>query len=106
MGWRDELDALVERTMSLAEKANAPTPVLRPSVPLTLIEEAFKHAAPPAPLQALNLGDSERELARKRVASFRRHQERVQREREEYYAQTISRARRLANGSSDEVVDR
>jgi len=106
MGWRDELDALVRETMSLAEKATVSTPMPRPSVPLSLIEEAFNEAAPPAPLRPLNLGGSERELAKKRVARFRKHQERVQREREEYYAQTMSRVRRLASGSSDEVVDR
>jgi hypothetical protein len=106
MGWRDELDALVQETMSLAEKATEPGPAPTPSVPLTLIEETFSEATPPAPLRPLNLDVSERELAKSRIASFRKHQERVQREREKYYVQTMSRARRLADGFSDEVVDR
>jgi hypothetical protein len=100
MTWREELDALVKETMTLAETAKAPASLPKPVVPLELIELAFKETTPPASIRA-----SEREHVRERVADFKKHQERLRREREDYYARTMSRARRLADGIADESAD-
>jgi hypothetical protein len=92
--------------MSLAENATGSTPPPRPSVPLNLIEAAFKEEViPHASFRPMDWGDQEREHMRKRVANFRQHQERLRCEREDYYARTMLRARKIADGVADEAAE-
>lgn len=73
--WKSELDALVAETMaftnSLKVVVNAPR-----SLP--------EHAVERNGLSTLGGGASEREEIKKRVESFKAHQERFTREREQY----------------------
>jgi hypothetical protein len=87
-------DALVEQTMRLVKNipeahANA-TPTL--GVVEEVLGEAPKSAGTFAPMVWRN---SEREEIKQRVASFKAHQRKMQREREDYCAQTLGKARDL-----------
>jgi hypothetical protein len=73
---------VVERTVELAVETARPTPSPLPAEPL-----------PPAqPLPARTSGEFRNEI-QARVANFRKHQERFEREREEYCAATMARLR-------------
>lgn len=82
--WKSELDALVAETMaftnSLKVVVNAPR-----SLP--------EHAVERNGLSTLGGGGSEREEIKKRVESFKAHQERFTREREEYANSLLRRIR-------------
>jgi hypothetical protein len=69
--WKADLDALIEETLAFAKKRR-----LEPPVPRTIVEP---NRLPPA-----NLNNPECDEIRQRVASFKAHQERFAREREEF----------------------
>lgn len=110
MKWIRERDALIAQTMAFVQSvtgrtdlhppevktsaltveiAAIETTVLRemPDVP-ALTQDPFKTPAPPA----RPTGDFRREM-QARIASFRKHQERFERERKEYCAATLTKLR-------------
>lgn len=116
MKWMRERDALIAQTLAFVQSVTgrkdagepvgllAPEPVPTPSPPadpplpaLPAIAEPPKSpepvslAASPAPRPMVQ-SDFQRELT-SRIASFRAHQERFNREREEYFSATLARVR-------------
>ncbi|EHR01117.1 hypothetical protein [Bradyrhizobium sp. WSM471] len=71
--WKSELNALVAETMAFARSVKVEIKRPQPS-------ELLEHSD----LSAPNDGGSERDEIRKRVESFKAHQERFLRERREY----------------------
>ncbi|TYO61385.1 hypothetical protein FXV83_38380 [Bradyrhizobium hipponense] len=82
--WKSELDALVAETMAFAKsvKVEIERP---PSQPIEIDERGG--------LSVLDYGTSERDEIRKRVESFKAHQERFMREREQYADSLLRRIR-------------
>jgi hypothetical protein len=83
--WQAELDALIKQTTTFANSINSEIRTPRASA-----HQAVKLIGL-APLA--NRNDSEREEMRKRVASFKAHQQRLIRDREEYAASVLRRLR-------------
>ncbi|WP_314956976.1 hypothetical protein [Bradyrhizobium cosmicum] len=115
MKWIRERDALIAQTMAFVQSVTGkkdgfhppetPTAVPEVSVGSVTVEtvavETFaiqvqpRQAAPPSPVMippARTSGDFRSEM-QARIANFRRHQERFEREREEYCAATLTKLR-------------
>ena len=107
MKWIKERDALIAQTMAFVQSVTGRTEELLPTgTPPVLPPVPVETAAPPAPEPSPSpeppqpfqvapprlSGDFRTELL-DRVATFRKHQERFEREREEYCAQTMAKAR-------------
>ena|SRR5579863_9643925 len=94
--WKAELDALVSETMDFARSLRSQLP---PSMgkPESIRPE-------PARLEPMNWGGSEREEIQRRVASFKAHQQRHTRQREDYAASEWKRmlASRTWPGASEQ----
>jgi hypothetical protein len=98
MTWQAELEALIEETKAHVKAMGGAS--VQPSVPKKpAVAESAKAAtaeSPPAqpiePITRPSVG-SEQEEIRQRVASFKALQARMQREREDYCARTLSNAR-------------
>ena len=102
MNWKKERDALIAETMAFVQSVtgkraeasrsdgNFASAVAPELLPLPELERA-PAAAPPAP-RPIAPGDMASEI-RARVASFRAHQERFNREREQYFSATLERLR-------------
>lgn len=73
--WKSELDALVAESMAFARSLKEQIEWSRPQP-----KEVVEQSASSAP----DYGGGERDEIRKRVESFKAHQERFMREREEY----------------------
>jgi hypothetical protein len=81
-----KLDALVESTMALARDIERqPIPDL--PVAVRTAEQALADTSKPTPLPAAITPASERDEIRQRVSNFNAHQEKMAREREDYYLQ-------------------
>ncbi len=101
--WKKELDALIEQTMAMAKNVKGlsvqtkpalerPEPAPEPSVPS--VERVLDtDGQRPEPASMLTVRASERNAIQQRVASFKAHQQKVQSERDEYFARTMSQAR-------------
>ncbi|MBB4375682.1 hypothetical protein [Bradyrhizobium sp. SBR1B] len=117
MKWIAERDALIAQTMAFVQSVTGrKDDVLQPdgtSVATTVAVEivAVKAAAveielpqapvppPPTPLPPPRaIGDFRTEM-QARIANFRKHQERFEREREEYCAETLTRLRAAIHDS-------
>ena len=97
-----EADVPVLATLEavLAEEPTAPSPL--PEAPSLLPEPPSPIPEPktwPARLPPMTLPPSERHEIKQRVANFKAHQLKMQAEREDYYSQTMARARASAAGS-------
>lgn len=111
MKWISERDALIAQTLAFVQSVNGrKDDVLQPdgtTVATTLaveivavepaaVEIALTQAPVPPPPAALPpsrpIGDFRTEM-QARIANFRKHQERFEREREEYCAETLTRLR-------------
>jgi hypothetical protein len=93
MSWQSELDALVEETLAFAEANKGKT--LKPVVPIKLIEQALPKSPRATRLEPLIWpAFSEREEIKQRVADFKAIQERMRRERDDYFVNTLEKARR------------
>jgi hypothetical protein len=92
MDWKLELDALIENTMAFANHAKR-KPI--PDLPIALetaeqtLAETPRPVAPPASITLFPA--SERDEIRQRVITFRAHQEKMAREREQHYLQVRAR---------------
>lgn len=78
--WKSELDALVKETMAFTKSLEVE--IERPRSQPKEIVERIEHSA-------REYRGSERDEIRKRVESFRAHQQRFMREREEYAASRL-----------------
>lgn len=116
MKWIRERDALIAQTMAFVQSVTGKkddfhppeTPTAAPNVPVeivtvgTLAVETFaveieprQVVPPPPPVMippARKSGDFRSEM-QARIANFRKHQERFEREREEYCAATLTKLR-------------
>ena len=111
MKWIRERDALIAQTLAFVQSVTGKKDDLHPPEPLTaftltteivtvqaLAVEAEPQPARPAPEPAplpvppRSTGDFRSEM-QARIANFRKHQERFEREREEYCAATLTRLR-------------
>lgn len=109
MSWKKERDSLIAQTMAFVQSVTGrredPRPDLNPVLPHVEIEVRAELATaleivdaaepPPAPVSQLQprqivLSEIQKEI-RDRVASFRAHQQRFNKEREEYFSETIAK---------------
>ncbi|MDA9489151.1 hypothetical protein XI09_14150 [Bradyrhizobium sp. CCBAU 11386] len=89
--WKSELDALVAETTAFAKSLKVEIELPRPQQ---------KEIVELAGLSVPDHGGSERDEIRKRVESFKAHQERFTREREEYAESLLRRIRPITQKSS------
>lgn len=82
--WKSELDALVAETMAFTRSLKVE--IERPRPQPKEVAERVEYSEP-------DYGGSERDQIRKRVESFKAHQERFMREREEYADSLLRRIR-------------
>ena len=106
MKWKLELDALVESTMAFAKDIKRGQPIADLPVAMRTAEQALAETSTPipppttpAPTDSLAL---QRNEIRERVSSFKKHQEKITREREGYYLQV--KARMLALVDTDPAL--
>ena len=90
MNWKQEIDALVESTMAFARDVKRqPTPGM-PVARRTAEQTPADTPNPvdrPATIAPIVRPTSERDEIRQRVDNFKTHQEKIAREREDYYLQ-------------------
>jgi hypothetical protein len=88
MNLKQELDALIESTMAFANGIKRSQPIPDLTIALRIAEQTLadtlKPMTPPTTVVPLWTG-SERDEIRQRVSSFKAHQEKITREREDYY---------------------
>jgi hypothetical protein len=86
MNWKLELDALVESTMAFARDVERQR---IPALPVAVrtAEQALADTSKSIPLLAAITAASERDEIRQRVSNFKAHQEKMARQREDYYLQ-------------------
>ena len=87
MKWKLELDALIESTMAFAKDIKRGQPIAGLPVAMRTAEQALADTSTPIPPPTTILPVSQRDEIRQRVSSFKTHQEKIAREREEYYLQ-------------------
>jgi hypothetical protein len=110
MSWKKDRDSLIAQTMAFVQSVTGRREELRPDLKQVLppvevdvraelataleIVDAAEPPPVPAPVspprQQIALTDIQKEI-RDRVASFRAHQQRFNKEREEYFSATIAR---------------
>ena len=107
MSWKTERDSLIAQTMAFVQSVTSrredPRPDLNPVLPpvqvdvraelataLEIVGAAERPPAPMAPPRQIMLTDMQKEI-RDRIESFRAHQQRFNREREEYFSTTIAK---------------
>ena len=118
MKWIRERDALIAQTLAFVQSvAGKKDDVLQPdgtmvaptvavemvAVEATAVEIALTQAPvppPPAPLPPPRASGDFRNEMQARIANFRKHQERFEREREEYCAETLTRLRAAIRDAS------
>jgi hypothetical protein len=110
--WKKDLDLLIEQTMSFVRSVAATNPQksttiespIRGESPAAvaqsiLVESSAPESAQPIRLAAETLSSkpaaTERDEIQRRVASFKAHQDKLQREREDYYLSVIAKTRAM-----------
>jgi hypothetical protein len=95
MNLQQELDALIKSTMAFANDVKRRQSIPELPVAFSAAEQALadtsKPTPPPIAITPTVWPASERDEIRQRVSNFKAHQERVTREREEYYLQVKAR---------------
>ena len=90
MDWKQELDALIESTMAFARDVQRqPIPDL--PVAIRTAEQALADTSKPIPPTPTVRPASERDEIQQRVKNFKAHQQKMAREREDYYLQMKAR---------------
>jgi hypothetical protein len=90
MDWKQELDALIESTMAFARDVQRqPIPDL--AVAIRTAERALAEPSKPIPPTPTVRPASERDEIPQRVNNFKAHQQKMTREREDYYLQMKAR---------------
>jgi hypothetical protein len=84
MDWKQELDALIESTMAFARDVQR-QPI--PDLPIAIrtAEQALADTSKPIPPTPTVRPASERDEIQQRVNNFKAHQQKMGREREDYY---------------------
>jgi hypothetical protein len=115
MQWKVDLENLIAQTKAMIRPANAKsirtTPpaelasadVLPDALPPDVLQSSILRPAAPSPIKSANAASMPqmtwrspaREEITQRVAGFKAHQERMRREREDYYRETIAKTRAL-----------
>lgn len=110
MKWIRERDALIAQTLAFVQSVSgrkdnvrqpdtaAAAPVLATEIVSQAVTVAFEppQAAPPPqprPVSPPRVAGDFRSEMQARIANFRKHQERFEREREEYFAATLTKLR-------------
>jgi hypothetical protein len=94
VSWKSDLDALIEQTMTLVRNVPTDRAISKPIV--DPIEQVVADAPKPAcGFERMNRPKSEREEIRQRVARFKAHQQKIQREREDYCTRTLAKTQNL-----------
>jgi hypothetical protein len=77
---------------------------VKPIVPMKLVEQALAELPRPTRLEPMSCPSvgSEHEEIRRRIANFRAVQERMQREREDYFAKTLANTCQFPKGVPSE----
>ncbi len=90
MDWKQELDALIESTMAFARDVQR-QPI--PDLPIAIrtAEQALADTSKPIPPTSTVRPASERDEIQQRVNNFKAHQQKMTREREDYYLQIKAR---------------
>ena len=91
MDLQQELDALIESTIAFANSVKRRQPIADLPVALRMAEQALADTSKPIPPTPTVRPGSERDEIRQRVNNFRAHQEKMAREREDYYLQMKAR---------------
>jgi hypothetical protein len=95
MNLKQELDALIASTMAFANDVKQRHRIPDLPVALRAAEQALadtsKPILPTVTITPAGWPSSERDEIRRRVSSFKAHQEKMTREREEYYSQVKAR---------------
>jgi hypothetical protein len=93
MTWQSELAALIQETQAHADAVQAKIP--KPIGSAKLSERAPAESSRPTQIEPMSLAasGSEREEIKRRVANFKAVQDRMQREREDYFVKTLADAR-------------
>jgi hypothetical protein len=99
MDWKKDLDVLMESTLALVKSVKS-EPIAMQRVPSLhvaeqVIAERSEQPMPFVGFEPLPLLRSERDEIKQCVASFRAHQHRVAREREDYYLQMKAKTEAL-----------
>ena len=115
MKWAKERDALIAQTLAFVQSVTGKKPEAEPNVGAIkaaanneveakqTIEHKIKAAEPPNSIEVsrVNVSIDFRSEMQARVANFRAHQERFNREREAYCSATLAKARAaIANDAS------
>src|SRR5258708_29871354 len=91
MKWKLELDGLIESTMAFAKDTKRGQPMAALPVAIRTAEQALAETSTPIPPPTTTTPtDSlalQRAEIRERVSSFKKHQEKMTRDRKEYYLQ-------------------
>ena len=90
--WKAELEAMLAQTDALARKVSAEAVSQRPSPAVSA--PVTRERAEPSRLRPVDWRVSERDEIHKRVESFRAHQRRFAREREQFASSVIAQMRR------------
>ena len=98
--WQKELDVLVEQTMTFAKSVEIEAVLANPRVVATVKNAlAEPPKSPRDGFAPMTWPASERDEIKRRLASFKAHQLRLQNEREDYYSKTMIRTRAIIEGS-------
>jgi hypothetical protein len=89
MGWKEDLDALVKQSNGMVRAKGV---VAKPNVPPPSVEKDLAHLPSPEPFAPIEWAASERDEIKKRVASFRAIQEKMHRERDDYFKRTLGKS--------------
>lgn len=122
MKWMKERDLLIAQTMEFVQSVRGrkseprpfapPPPAAKPPAPVpiadlaAILADTVAAAQTPRPIHTAHTARPEPQLdfpseIRARVASFRAHQERFSREREQYCASTLAKVRAVLGESAD-----
>jgi hypothetical protein len=91
MNLQQELDALIESTIAFANSVKRRQPIADLPVALRMAEQALAGTSKPIQPPITLTPASERDEIRQRVSNFKAHQEKMAREREDYYLQVKAR---------------
>jgi ATP-dependent exoDNAse (exonuclease V) beta subunit len=93
MTWQAELEALIQETQAQADAVQAKIP--KPIASAKPAEQPPAESSRPTKIEPMSwaASGSEREEIKRRVANFKAVQDRMQREREDYFVKTLADAR-------------
>jgi hypothetical protein len=104
MNLQQELDALIESTMAFANDVKRRQPIPDLPVGMRTAEQVLAYTSKPIPrptaIAPTVLPASERDEIRQRVNNFKAHQEKMAREREDYYLQVKAKMLALVDPAS------